>query len=97
MLALSADCRLILLGDRASGVGGVHLFAALDDESLWRGDRFVGRDGDRDGEALLEPAQMGALLVEHIERHVGPGAGDEIVGAAAHQLLFERAQHLQRQ
>ena len=39
---------------------------------------------------------MRALVVEHIERDLGARAHDEIVRGALEQLLFERAQQLQR-
>src|SRR6185312_1528809 len=89
--------RLRLLGDGARRLERVHQLAAIDDEGHGRRDRLVRTDGEGDGEALFQAAQVGALLVEHVGRHVGPRAGDEIVRGAAHQLLFERAQHLQRQ
>jgi hypothetical protein len=40
---------------------------------------------------------MGALLVEHIGRDIAASAGDEVMGRALHQLLFERTKYLQRQ
>ena len=53
--------RLVLRGQRLGGFDRVHLLAAIDHESLRRGQRLIGADGDGDGEALLQPAQMGAL------------------------------------
>src|SRR6516165_6276775 len=97
LLQRCGEQRLALLGQRACGFRGMDLLTALDGEGLRRGYRLVGADGDGDGEALFESAQMGALLVKHVERYVGPRAGGEVMGGAAHQLLFERAQHLQRQ
>ena len=60
--------RLGLLGERLGRFERMHLLAAIDDESLRRGQRLVGIDGDGDGEALFQRAQMRALVVEHIER-----------------------------
>ena len=57
-----------------------HLLAAVDGEADLAADLLVGIDGEGDLEALLEPAQMRALVVEHIERDLGPRADDQIVG-----------------
>src|SRR6202044_2942234 len=97
VLQRRGDGLLVLLGERACGLGRMHLLAAIDHKGLRRHHGSIGDDGQRDGKTFLQAAQMGALLVEHVERHIGPGAGDEIVSGAAHQLLFERAQHLERQ
>ena len=75
---------------------GHHLFAAIDGEADLAADLLVGVDGEHDLESLLEPAQMRALVVEHIERDLGPRADDEIVGRALEQHLLDRAQKLQR-
>ena len=57
-----------------------HLLAAIDGEADLAADLGVGIDGDGDAEALLELAQMRALLVEDVERDLGPRADDQIVG-----------------
>jgi hypothetical protein len=89
--------RLRLLGERPRSFRRVYLLAAVDNESLRCSDRLISRDGDGDGKALFQGPQVCAFLIEHVERHVGARAGDEIVRGAAHQLFFQRAQHLQRQ
>ena len=75
----------------------MHLFAAIDHESLRRSHRLVGADRDRHGEPLLQAAQMRALLIEQIEGNVGAGARDQIMRGAFDELLFECSQHLQSQ
>ena len=77
-------------------VVGLYLFAAVDDEGLLAADGRIGDHRQRDLEAVFEVAQMAALVVEHIERDVGPGAHHEIVGRALHQYFFKPAQQLQR-
>src|SRR5579884_1206599 len=61
---------LILLGDRPCCFEGVHLLASVDDERLWRPHGLIGADHDGYRETLFERAQMGALLVKNIKRHV---------------------------
>ena len=84
---------------REQGLGLIdrhHLLAAIDGEADLAADLLVGIDGEGDLEALLESAQMGALVVEHIERDLGPRADDQVVGRALEQRLLDRAQQLQR-
>jgi len=73
-----------------------HLFAAIDRERYLAGDTGTGLDRDRDAEALLERAQMGALVVERVKRDLRARAHSLIVGRALEQDLLERAQELQR-
>ena len=73
----------------------MHLFAAIDHEGLRRPHRLVGADRDRNGEPLLQAAQMRALLIEQIECDVGASARDQIMRGAFDELLFERSQYLQ--
>ena len=47
---------------------GVDRLAALDDEVGAVGDGLVGHDRDGQAEAVLELGEMGALLVEDVER-----------------------------
>src|SRR3984885_10314899 len=49
------------LGQRLGRFRRVHLLTAIDDKCLPRRHRFIGRDGDGDGEALFQAAQMRAL------------------------------------
>ena len=74
----------------------VHLLALLDHEGHLAADGRIGVDQDDDAEALLQRAQVGALLVEQIERDLGARAHHEIVGRALEQHFLERAQQLQR-
>ena len=83
-------------GDRAGLLDRVHLLALLDQERLLAAHRGVGIDRDGDAEALLEVAQMRALVVEHVEGDLGARAHDEIVGGALQQRFLEHAQELQR-
>src|SRR6185437_7860786 len=70
--------------------------AALDRMIVGAGQRVVRLDGDRDPEPALEVAQIGALLVEDVERDRGAGAHRDIVGRALDQGVLEHAQHMQR-
>ena len=78
-------------GSRRSGG-----LAALDGEVRAVGQRLVGHHGDGHAEALLEFREVGALLVEDVERDLGPRPDREVVGRALEELLLERAQHMQR-
>src|SRR5262249_30014929 len=49
----------------------VHLLALFDHEGQLPAERRVGVDHDGDAEALLQHAQMRALVIEEIERNVG--------------------------
>ena len=71
------------VGRALGGFERMHLFAAIDHESLRRGQRFIVGDGDGDRKALFQLAQMRALLVEHVERDVRARARDEIMRGAA--------------
>src|SRR5262249_39529762 len=82
--------------DGARRLRAVHLLAALDDERLLAGDRRVGIDRDGDAKPRLQVAQVRALVVEHVKRHVGARTDHEVVGRALDQHLFQRAQELQR-
>src|SRR5262249_19540690 len=78
-LILLGSCRRYpprLRDDRLCGLGGVHLFALLDQERLRGADRRVRVHRDGDLEAALELAQMSALVVEHIERDFRARAHD---------------------
>ena len=90
--ATLAGCTAIRLGL----LDAVHLLALLDHVGYLAADGRVGIDRDGDLEAFLERAQMRALVVEQIERDLGAGAHDEIVGRALEQHLLDRAQKLQR-
>src|SRR6185437_12346534 len=57
-------------------------FAALDRVIVCAGQRVVRLDGDRDAKPPLEVAQVGALLVEDIERNRRSGAHRDIVSRA---------------
>src|SRR5262249_40578280 len=70
----------------------VHLLALLDHERHLTADIGVGSDHDDDAEALLQGPQVGALVVEQVERDLGARAHGEIVGGALEQHLLERAQ-----
>jgi len=47
-------------------------------------------------EAVFEIAQVAALVIEHVERNVGPCAHHEIMGCTLHQDFLDAAQELQR-
>ena len=70
--------------------------AALELEGGRGGETLVGADRDGDAEAQFQLAQMGALLVEDVERHLGPGAQDQVVAARLDQRLLDRPQDQQR-
>ena len=55
--------------------------AALDSEMGAVGDRLVGKDADRQAEALLELGEVRALLVQDVEGHLRAGAHHEMMGA----------------
>ena len=74
----------------------VHLFAAVDDERLLAAHGRIGDHRERNLEGVFEVAQMAALVVEDVERDVGPGAHHQIVGRALHQDFLDAAQQLQR-
>src|SRR6185437_1825052 len=82
--------------ERLGGLKRMHLLAAINDERLLTAHSRIGNHRERDLEAVLEVAQMAALVVEHIKRNVGPSAHDKIVRSAPHQDFFEPAQELQR-
>ena len=71
-----------LRGNRLGLVQAVHLLALFEHIGDLAADSGVGIDHDGDAEAFLERAQMGALLVEEIERDVGARTHDQIVGRA---------------
>ena len=62
-----------------SGLEPQRGFAAVEGEVLVPGRVLVDRDGDRHAEAVLQLAQMRALLVQDVERHLGARAHDEVV------------------
>ena len=74
----------------------MHLLAFLDDEGQLAADGGISIDHDGDAEALLERAQMGALVVEQIERDLRPGAHGQIMGCSFEQHFLERTQELER-
>src|SRR5258707_10759469 len=74
----------------------MHLLAAVDDERLLAAHGRIGDHRKRHLEAVLEIAQMATLVIEDVERDVGPGAYHEIVGRALHQYFLKPAQQLQR-
>src|SRR5262249_55793005 len=74
----------------------VHLLALLDDERQLPAEGGVGIDHDGDAEALLQHAQMRALVIEEIERNVGARAHIEIVRRPFEQHFLEQTQELQR-
>src|SRR5262249_59800174 len=74
----------------------VHLLALFDDEGQLPAEGGIGVDHDGDAEALLQHAQMRALVIEEIERNVGAGAHVEIVRRPFEQHFLERTQELQR-
>ena len=63
----------------ARGFRRVHLLAAVDHIGLLPCYSGISRHGDCYAEALLQGAQMRTLVVEHIERHFGARADDQIV------------------
>src|ERR1700751_4665867 len=62
---------------RLGGVERMHLLAVVDDVGLLAADGRIRNHRQRDLEAVLEIAQVTALVVEHIERDVGAGAHHE--------------------
>src|SRR5215510_11032970 len=74
----------------------MHLLALFDHEGQLPAQRRVGIDYDGDAEALLQHAQMRALVIEEIERNVGARAHVEIVRRPFEQHFLERTQELQR-
>src|SRR5207302_1093187 len=48
------------------------------------------------GTATAAPAQRRLLVVEHVERHLGAGAHDEIMRRTLEKHLLDRTQQLQR-
>src|SRR5262249_43418361 len=77
------DNRRGLTGDRPCLFNAVNLLPSFYAERLLATHRGIGVDGEGDAETILELAQMGALVVEHIERDLLAGAHEEIVGRAA--------------
>jgi hypothetical protein len=77
------DNRRGLTGDRSCLFNAVNLLPSFYAEWLLATHRGIGIDGEGDAETILELAQMGALVVEHIERDLLAGAHEEIVGRAA--------------
>ncbi len=80
-------------GDRALRPHGG--LAAVELECRGRGQTLIGRDGHHHPEAHFEFAQVRSLLVEDVERHLGAGAQDEIVGRALEERFLDGAQDLQ--
>src|SRR5487761_2619160 len=80
---------------RLGGLQRVHLFAAIDDKGLLAGYRRVGDHRKGYLEAVLEVAQMAALVIENVKRDIGSGPHHEIVGRALHQYFLKAAQQLQ--
>jgi len=74
----------------------VHLFAAIDDERLLAAHGRVGDDRQRDLEGVFEIAQVAALVIEDVERDIGPRPHHQIMGRALHQDFLDAAQQLQR-
>src|SRR5690606_38025201 len=60
------------------------------------GERLVPADRGTDVEPGLELAQVHALLVEDVERDLGPRLDHHVVSGALEQRLFDRAQDVQR-
>src|SRR5262245_44024900 len=80
----------------ARGFRRVHLLAAVDHIGLLPCYSGISRHGDCYTEALLQGAQMRTLVVEHIERHFGARADDQVVGRPLDQHFLNSAQQLQR-
>jgi hypothetical protein len=85
----------VLGGEAARNFRGVHLFTAVDHIRLLAGDRRVGRHRNGDAESFLQRAQVGALVIEHVERDLGPRAHNEIVRRALDQHFLDGTQQLQ--
>ena len=96
LLGLRRESRNLGGEQRLGRLQRMHLFAAIDHERLLAAHGRIGDHGERYLEAVFQIAQMAALVVEDIERHVGSGAHHEIVGRALHQDFLEAAQQLQR-
>ena len=58
-------------------------------------DGLVGPDRDDDAEALLQFAQVSALVVKHVEGDFRPGAQREVGGLALEQFRFDPAEQVQ--
>src|ERR1700720_1834393 len=78
-----------LLRDRARLFDGEDLLALLDQERLLSTHGGIGVDRDNDLEALLQIAQMRALVIEKVERDVSTRAHDQIVGSALEQRFLD--------
>ena len=71
-------------------------FATLDRMVVRARQRIVGLNDDRDAEAAFEVAQIGALLIEDIERDRSASAHDDVVGRALDQRILKHSQHVER-
>src|SRR5262252_5481736 len=59
-----------LCGERPGLIEGMDLLAFLDDERQLAADRSVGRNRHGDLEAMFQVVEVGALVIEHIERNL---------------------------
>src|SRR5208337_5401370 len=68
---------------------------ALDRVVIRARQRIVRFNCDRDAEPPLEVAQVGALLIEDIERDGGARANDDVVRRTLDQRVLKRSQHVE--